>query len=214
MGCFLRVFWARLMNLNRKGIPVATEESPERSSDRIEALPGQPATPPHSGDGLSSAALALRLKWVALAGSLLTLVVVIGAFLVGRSVGFTAGEDEATAELQASQAAEQASVEEARSTVLADSLSSCQVPESDDAALGDGGTSLSLESEGEDDFSGLGDEDLFCVLNELKIPDRVEQDMFNTTSMDGRREASWEGLTVSWSYHPDRGMDTIVYLDE
>jgi len=116
--------------------------------------------------------------------------------------------------MQASEAAEQAATEAAQETMFADSLAACEVSESEDALLGDSGSSLSLENEGEDDFSGLSSAEVFCILDELGMPDHVEQDMLNTTSMDGRREASWEGMTASWSYHPDRGIDTIIYLEE
>lgn len=32
--------------------------------------------------------------------------------------------------------------------------------------------------------------------------------------MDGRQTETWNNLELSWSYHPDRGADFVVTLEE
>lgn len=53
-----------------------------------------------------------------------------------------------------------------------------------------------------------------CVLNALEAPDGIVAQMERTTALDGRQSASWDGITASWSYHPDRGLDIVFSLDQ
>lgn len=77
------------------------------------------------------------------------------------------------------------------------------------AALGDDNTTMDI-----DEALGLPIDTYWCILDELGVPDRVRSDMGNSTSMDGRREATWDGITASWSHHPSRGIDTVLHLDD
>ncbi|WP_133741587.1 hypothetical protein [Actinorugispora endophytica] len=86
--------------------------------------------------------------------------------------------------------------------------------ESSAAQIGDEGASLALDHQGEDDISGLSHTGLHCVLGALDVPDSVTAQMEGTTAMDGRQSASWDGITASWSYHPDRGLDVVFSLDQ
>ena len=36
---------------------------------------------------------------------------------------------------------------------------------------------------------------------------------WGTTSIDGRQTESWDGITIEWSYHPDRGSDMVITLE-
>lgn len=80
--------------------------------------------------------------------------------------------------------------------------------------VGDDGRSLVLDTEGEDWGSGdLTLVDTMCVLDELDVPDVVLDKMGATRSLDGRQTDSWDGIEVSWSYHPDDGLDVILELE-
>ena len=47
------------------------------------------------------------------------------------------------------------------------------------------------------------------INDELGLPSYVFQDMISTTSLDGLQTMSFpdQGVTVSWRYHPDRGLE-------
>lgn len=49
-----------------------------------------------------------------------------------------------------------------------------------------------------------------AVHSALGIPDYVYQDMRKTTALQGRQTASFTELTVTWTYHPDNGLE-ITY---
>jgi hypothetical protein len=37
--------------------------------------------------------------------------------------------------------------------------------------------------------------------------------MNQTTSLDGRQTETWDDITVSFSYHTDRGMGSVLTID-
>lgn len=90
-----------------------------------------------------------------------------------------------------------------------------------DSALGDAGTTLTLDGGGKDDRQ-LGDggfgysagkleiEDITCALDELGTSDAIWSRMKQTRAMDGMQEQSGGGYTYVWSYHPDNGLDIII----
>lgn len=101
----------------------------------------------------------------------------------------------------------------APSTVFASVLDDCDLKNDANSEIADEGHTLTVESRGEEDITGLGYGDLMCILDGLDTPRAVISHFEQTTSMDGRQTESWESLTLSWSYHPDRGADFIVTLD-
>ena len=50
---------------------------------------------------------------------------------------------------------------------------------------------------------------LICLLGETKAPSGVSARMDNTTALDGAQHETWGTLTVTWTYHPDNGLDVI-----
>lgn len=59
--------------------------------------------------------------------------------------------------------------------------------------------------------AGLGEvADLRCIFRRLEVPDSVIAQLESTRALDGRQEASWDGYTASWSYHPDNGIDIVI----
>lgn len=97
------------------------------------------------------------------------------------------------------------------STPVTAAVKACDVPTS----VGDNGSSVVLDVEGED--YGSGDLDYvqaLCVLTELEMPDSVWSKMEDTRALDGRQTADWDDVEVTWSYHPDDGLDVIVELTD
>ena len=75
--------------------------------------------------------------------------------------------------------------------------------------IGDDGWSLTMRSVGEED-DGASFVDIFCVLEELDVPDSIVSRMEATRALDGRLDGSWADFAVSWGYHPDSGIDIVI----
>ncbi len=100
-----------------------------------------------------------------------------------------------------------------RAAILPGALAACGLSDNDSLTMGDGNLSLTFDSRGEEDYSGVAVTDVTCVFDQLRIPAAVTSHIEQTTAMDGRQEDSWDGITVSWSYHPDRGLDGVLTVD-
>ncbi len=74
----------------------------------------------------------------------------------------------------------------------------------------DQGHTLLVDHKGEDDIGGASLDDVACVLARLDTPEAVIARMDATRALDGRQEASWDGYLISWTYHPDSGLDLII----
>lgn len=159
-------------------------------------------------------------------------------FLVGAALGLALGvagttsimssraDDQAAAAVRDERAsvadsqsaqAEQAAAEEASETSRLDGLltaavESCDGPEG--LSVSDAGRTLTFDMEGEDEYSGASVEDIVCVLLDLGVPTSVIANMEQTTAMDGRQSDDWDDFEMSWSYHPDRGLDGVITVAE
>ena len=81
------------------------------------------------------------------------------------------------------------------------------------ASIDDDGKGMFIDMEGEEEYSGASYFDIVCVLAVLDVPPSVQSQMDNTTSLMGVQNASWDGLSASWTYHPDRGLDINFSMD-
>lgn len=80
------------------------------------------------------------------------------------------------------------------------------------AAVGDEGQSLTLDTSGEEDLGGISYTNLECMISALDIPDAIESRILATRALDGVQDATYDEVSLSWSYHPDSGMTLIVSL--
>jgi len=94
-------------------------------------------------------------------------------------------------------------------TAIETALETCDVSPGGYFALGDDGTSLSMQTEGAES-PGADLADVACVLTEVDVPDSVLTRIDSTRALDGRQEASWDDLDASWGYHPDDGLDLVL----
>ncbi|WP_257062939.1 hypothetical protein [Brevibacterium sp. 50QC2O2] len=97
---------------------------------------------------------------------------------------------------------------------LADAVDQCDLGASDIAAVAGDGQSVSFDGigkHGAEDF-----DDLRCLGNFLEMPDSVTEEMAHTRALDGRQEDEWGDYRVTWSYHPDDGMNAVfsVHVNE
>jgi hypothetical protein len=95
---------------------------------------------------------------------------------------------------------------------LPNALSDCGATSSPTSGflLGDDDRSLTFDDQGEKDASGADTIHTLCVLDALDIPSAVLSHVEQTTSLDGRQKETWGGVTLAWSYHPDRGLDGVI----
>ncbi|MFF2631905.1 hypothetical protein ACFVR6_03365 [Microbacterium sp. NPDC058021] len=165
-------------------------------------------TPPQgelSSNGSESRPSSRTPLWISLAALGGLLVGVVGALGVTNVVG----------SVQAAAAESQAEVDAAAEAAAADERLATAVRKcgSNGMELGDEDRTLIIDVKGKDDFDGASYDEQACVLNALDVPASVESHIGQTTSMDGRQSESWDGITIEWSYHPDRGSDMVITLE-
>ena len=151
-----------------------------------------------------------RRRWVlpaitGVAGFLLGAATLAGALAIEASV-----QTSRAATVAANTKTSEAAAEAASARILPVAVDKCGLSGDDDVLLGDGGFSLTVNHHGNDDFnSGINNTDLDCLTSSLGMPSAAKSHMQQTTSMDGRQTETWDKISVSWSYHPDRGEDSI-----
>ncbi len=96
-------------------------------------------------------------------------------------------------------------------THLEDAVGNCDLTESRYADIGDDGYTLTLDGAPEDrPKRGATIDDIACVLYYLEIPDSVVAKIDGTRALDGMQDAEWGGISATWTYHPDDGLDLIL----
>lgn len=132
--------------------------------------------------------------------------IALGAFVLGGCVGIAlpiAGPSTAAVEHSDSPSPTTASAP------LADAYDLCNVADTG-GELADQQTTLILDTQGDDDISGVGYATVACVLSQLGTPERVTQTMDSARALDGRLIDSWDSFSASWSYHPDTGLNLLI----
>lgn len=77
--------------------------------------------------------------------------------------------------------------------------------------LADDDRTLVVDMAGEEPGSGTAAiDDVLCILGELKSPQSVIAQMESTRALDGMQSTTWSDYEVTWTYHPDDGLDLII----
>lgn len=92
---------------------------------------------------------------------------------------------------------------------LEQAVKACNIAELD-AFIGDGGKTLNMDGEGQEDTSGLPLTDQLCVLGKLQVTSAVLAHMNDTRALDGRQTDAWGDFKAAWTYHPDDGLDLTI----
>lgn len=82
------------------------------------------------------------------------------------------------------------------------------------ASVADDGSYLNIDTNPydiDDYYSTSADQAIISINKKLKFPDYVYDDMCHTTYNDGLRTAESGKVTVSWRYHPDKGLEVKYY---
>ena len=74
-------------------------------------------------------------------------------------------------------------------------------------SLSSDGLSLTVDGQGEYDFVSWYDIKTIC--EELSLPDSLITEMESTNALMGRQTERYDEYEISWSYHPDNGIDAV-----
>jgi hypothetical protein len=98
-------------------------------------------------------------------------------------------------------------------TALERAYESCNLASTFGASLDDDGKGLFIDMKGEDEVLGADYDDIMCAVEDLEMSPSIRSQMANTSALMGVQNASWDGISASWTYHPDRGLDISFSLD-
>tara|TARA_Y100000389_G_C17167682_1_gene367546 strand:+ start:167 stop:628 length:462 start_codon:yes stop_codon:yes gene_type:complete len=73
--------------------------------------------------------------------------------------------------------------------------------------------SLYLDGQGQES-SGIRYSYTLCILEELEIPSPILNRIANTNSTMGEVEASSNDINLSWTYHPDNGLNIFLEIEK
>lgn len=94
-------------------------------------------------------------------------------------------------------------------TRLEDVKEAC-APNSNHIRTADNGKSLIITGAGAEEGPGANLGHVVCVFAEVDMPEAVRAQVGGTRALDGRQHGSWDGFDVSWTYHPNSGLDVIL----
>jgi|GEM_PF-3750794 len=77
--------------------------------------------------------------------------------------------------------------------------------------IGDSAKTLTINTKGNEDLYGASYLDASCVLDEIGVPQYIRDEIAATNALMGRQTANFDGVTISWSYHPDNGADITLH---
>lgn len=162
-----------------------------------EAVPGG-----HTDSGISPASSVIKgpflavpkLSWVFASVGL-----AIG-LVAGLLIGFSAGSN--------AENVSSAPEETVAAMPLKSAVTKCSASNADGVELGDEGQSLTITGYGL--LRGPTSAQFECLTNALDMPDSVRSRISATRALDGRQTATWDGLSVSWTYHPDSGLNMVL----
>jgi hypothetical protein len=85
---------------------------------------------------------------------------------------------------------------------------------SSDIRIGDGGDTLSIDRAGAEVSPGATITQFECVIEALEVPDSLVDRINNTRALDGYQEGSFDQYSISWTYHPDDGVNMTITRSE
>jgi hypothetical protein len=87
--------------------------------------------------------------------------------------------------------------------------SSCGSPSG--VSVSDEGKTISVDTMGEEEYSGASYGDLVCIISAVGTPTYINDGIMSVRAMDGRQTQEFDEIIVSYSYHPDHGMDIVFH---
>lgn len=74
----------------------------------------------------------------------------------------------------------------------------------------DNGKTISIDGEGEED-PGSPMKETACVLFAIPVPSYIIERIDKTRALDGMQREEFDGFSISWSYHPNDGLDVVIH---
>ncbi|MCR5736102.1 MAG: zinc-ribbon domain-containing protein [Eubacterium sp.] len=71
---------------------------------------------------------------------------------------------------------------------------------------------MSIEVDGKDEYDADSLIDIYTIAAKLNLPESLMDEMLGTNALMGRQEESFDHISVSWSYHPDNGLDAVFKI--
>ncbi|AYY14965.1 hypothetical protein EF847_22000 [Actinobacteria bacterium YIM 96077] len=134
-----------------------------------------------------------------------TCAVMVVGIGIGLVIGATAFDSDTEGDLAVAESADDTAAESSRFEAAKDACAA----ESSYITVLDDGSALEVLGAGEERPGATLDE-VFCVLDELAVPESTVSRMTSTRALDGTLDASWDDVAASWSYHPDNGLTIIL----
>jgi hypothetical protein len=95
-------------------------------------------------------------------------------------------------------------------TKLQTAMKSCADTYSGYIEVLDNGKTLSIDGDGKED-QGAPVKEIACVLYAIPVPSYVISRMDQTRALDGVQREEFASFDISWSYHPDNGLDIVIH---
>ncbi len=95
-------------------------------------------------------------------------------------------------------------------TKLQTAMKSCADTYSGYIDVLDNGKTLSIDGDGDED-QGAPVKEIACVLYAIPVPSYVISRMDQTRALDGVQREEFDTFNISWSYHPDNGLDIVIH---
>lgn len=99
-------------------------------------------------------------------------------------------------------------------TAFEDALATCGHPSGVNVA--DDGSTITIDMMGEQEYTGADYTDVECIVDAVGTPAYIKDSMWSTNALAGRQSDTFETenggtVSVSWSYHPDNGLDAVFH---
>lgn len=95
-------------------------------------------------------------------------------------------------------------------TTLQKAVKSCASDYSGYIDVLDDGKTLNIDGEGKES-DGSPIKETACVLYAIPVPSYVISRMDQTRALDGVQREQFDAFDISWSYHPDNGLDIVIH---
>lgn len=100
--------------------------------------------------------------------------------------------------------------EKEKQSAIGKMISVCSKCKSKGTSLSSDKKSIMVDSDGKFDFDAT--EDVMVIIDYLGLPDSLFDEMCQTNALMGRQTETYDCYEVSWSYHPDNGLDVVFKL--
>ena len=95
-------------------------------------------------------------------------------------------------------------------TLFDNAFAACHEPFG--VSVSDKGTTISIDTRGNEETTGASNSDLLCIIKALETPDYIYKGIMSVRALDGRQTQNFDNLTIWYSYHPDSGATVVFHV--